>query len=880
MELLERAEALSGAREALVRAQAGHGGVLLVSGEAGIGKSSLIAALQADAARLPRLRLLAGGCEDLHSAQPLGPLHEMARELARAGQSELQELLARDAPAPEVFAAVLDLLDTPHVATLLVLEDLHWADEATLDLVKHLGRRVARLPVLLLLSYRDDEFGADHPLVRVLGDLPTAGHRQLALAPLSAAAVERLCMAAGRPGAAGLHEVTEGNPFFVTEVLASGVADAGVPSSVRDAVHTRIHRLAPEPREVLNALCVVPGSVDLGLVQALLPGQSAAVDACVARGLLVVRSGALAFRHELARRAVLDLLAPMQRRARHGAVLDALLAPGMPSAPLASLAHHAGEAGDRVRLLEFAPAAATQAAAIGAHRQAALLLSAALRVADAAPPAQQAQLHESWSYEAGLALRIDADVIAARHRAIELWRGLGRVDKVGLNLRWLSRLHWYQGDAALAERYAAEAVEVLQAREPGPELAWAYATRAQLHMLQDHFERAKLWGERAIDLASRLGEREALCHALNTVGTAEVFAGFAEGSAKLDRSLEIAREDGFHEQAARVFCNTAEHAVVFKDFTRAEAWLAEGIAFDRRYDLDAWTPYLVGWQAQLRLEQGRYAEALAIAEEVLAGPRLSAIMKLPALTVRACVQLRRGDPAAAASLDEALAIAWHTEESHRILPLLLARAEGLWLAGDAAAGAAELRRLAGRPELGANPWSAGAFAAWCRRCGEAPAALPEHIALPWALELQGRPGEAAAAWAELGLPFEAAMARLQQALLGDDADAALTEGAQTLARIGAQPALARVQALARELGLPLARRRGPYTRARAHPRGLTGREQEVLALLAQGLANADIGSQLGLGPRTVEHHVSAVLAKLGAEGRAQAIAMAWRDRLV
>ncbi len=871
MRLLERGDALDQAAEALARARAGRGSVLLLSGEAGLGKSSLIAELLRTL-QGSRLRVLQGGCEDLHAPRPLGPVHE----IARGGLAGVQALLGRHQPAAEVAAALLAALDVPHQPTLLVVEDLHWADDATLDLLKHLGRRIARLPVLLLLSYRDDELGPEHPLNRLLGDLPAEACVRLALAPLSAQAVAQLCAQAGRP-AAGLHEATGGNPFFVTEVLASGVdgAHTGVPTTVREAVHTRVQRLAAGPREVLQALCVVPGSVSLALAHALLPGRAEALDACLSSGLLLAREGALAFRHELARRAVQDLLAPMQRRARHAAVLAALRAGG-PASP-ARLAHHAAEAGDIAQVLAFAPLAARQAAATGAHRQAALQLAAALAVADQAPAELQAQLQESWSYEAALALRIDAAVIAARHRAIALWRGLGRVEKVGLNLRWLSRLHWYQGEAELAERYAAEAVELLQAHAPGPELAWAYATRAQLHMLQDRLEPALLWGERAIALATRLGEREVLCHVLNTVGTAELFAGRAQGEARLERSLELARQCGFHEQAARVYSNRAEHAVVFKDFAQAERWLSEGIAFDRRFDLDAWTPYLMGWQAQLRLEQGRYAEAQALADEVLALPRLSAIMKLPALTVQAWVALRCGHPGAGELADEALGVAQATQELHRILPLLLARAEAAWLAGDSEAGRLLLQPLLGRPELAANPWTGGAFAVWLARCG-GPAEQGACRAAPWALELAGQHEAAALAWTGLGLPFESALARLQQARAGREPAAALEAAVQGLMPLGAQPALERVQRLARELGLSL--RRGPYAAAREHPRGLTAREQQVLALLAEGLGNADIATRLGLGRRTVEHHVSAVLAKLGAQGRSQAVAMAWRDRLI
>lgn len=883
MDLLEREDSLRIAVDVIERARQGQGGILLVAGEAGIGKSSLIECL---VARLDRAqRLLQGGCEDLFSPRPLGPL----RDIAVAQRGALLQLMDGGASADIVFSAFFDLLNTSAVSSIVVFEDVHWADEATLDLIKYLARRIARLPVVLLLSYRDDEIAPEHPLRQVLGDLPTSHLTRLALHPLSATAVADMAARAGR-SPNGLHAATGGNPFYVTEVLASGLADAqhGVPSTVRDAVHTRLARLSATQREALDALCAAPGRVDLWLAQALLaPAGMDGIDGCIGRGILVAHDGTLAFRHELARRATIDALSPMQRQARHARLLAALSAPpaGVGPAPLSRLVHHAAEAGDAARVLELAPRAAREAAAVGAHREAALQLGAALRFADSAPADLRAQLHESWSYEAGLSLAIDAQVIDARHQAIALWRRLGRIDKVGHNLRWLSRLHWYQGDSVRAERYAEEAVTTLEPLPPGPELAWAYSVRSQLYMLQDRTDLAVQWGQRAIALAEQLGEAEILCHALNNVGTAELFAGRPGGRRKLEQSLALALEGGFHEQAARVYTNASEHAVVFKDYARAEHWLAEGIAFDRQHDLDAWTHYLVGWLAQLRLEQGRLDEAERIAQEVLATPRLTAVMRLPALTVLARVHMRRGEPDASRLLSEALAIALPTGEVQRIAPVVTAMAEESWLRGEPAACLAALTRLDGQPGAGVNAWEAGEIAAWRSRAGETAVAVPPHAAQPWLLELQGDPVAAAQAWLALGPPNEAALALLQAAHLcpRDNAAPLLTQALEILEKIDARLAAARVRTLSRQWGLHRelpSRKRGPYSRTREHPRGLSAREQQVLGLLAHGLSNGDIALQLGVAQRTVEHHVSAVLSKLSTDDRANAVTVARMEGLL
>ena len=879
MPLLEREPALRVACNAIERAKQGHGSTLLISGEPGIGKSTLIEHVITNLAH--GQRVLKGGCEDLPSPRPLGPLEDIA--LAHA--PHLYQAMRNAASADAVFSAFLDLLSSATNGTLVVFEDLHWADQATLDLVKYLARRIARLPVVLLLSFRDDELGAKHPLRQLLNDLPPWSVTRVPLQPLSATAVAELAARAGRPHT-GLHEATGGNPFYVTEVLASGVVDAqrGVPSTVRDAVQTRLSRLSKAQREVLEALCVVPGRVEPALARALAPSTTQAIDECLARGVLVAHDGALAFRHELARRALLDTLTPARRQARHERVLELLSAApnALAPPPLSRLMHHATEAGNSARVLELAPTAAREAAAVGAHREAALHLAAALRFADQAPLALRAQLYESWSYEAGLSLAIDAQVIDARHQAIALWRQVGRLDKVGLNLRWLSRLHWYQGERVLAERYAAQAVTTLEPLPPGPELAWAYSVRSQFYMLQDRTDQAVHWGERACALAEQLGESEVLCHALNNVGTAELFAGRPGGQGKLERSLALALAGGFHEQAARVYTNVSEHAVVFKDFARAERWLAEGIAFDRQHDLDAWTHYLVGWQAQLRLEQGRLDDAERIAREVLATPRLTSVMRLPALSVLARVRVRRGEADAAQLLEEALAIALPTGEVQRIAPVVTAMAEAAWLRGDAPACLDALRHLERQPGAGVNAWEAGEVAAWRRRAGQRGQPVPLHAAAPWRLELDGDPSAAARAWLALGAPNEAVLALLQAAISGprESASKVLAQALEIADSIEARVAAARARGLAHEWGLVVdlphrhqrPRIHAPHSTER--PRSLSAREQQVLGQLAKGLNDAEIASLLGVALRTAEHHVSAVLHKLGAANRGDAVRVA------
>jgi DNA-binding CsgD family transcriptional regulator len=870
--LLEREAPLEALLAGTRRAAAGHGSIALLEGEAGIGKTSL---LREFAGRVDvGCRVLWGWCEALFTPRPLGPLQDMVQSL----DPRVGDLLDESAPPERLFPALLKALQEATGTSVLVFEDVHWADNATLDLVRYLGRRVPLLRTMLVLTLRGDEIGAEHPLPHALGDLPSGSVTRITLAPLSPSAVAALAEQTGRSGAE-LYRITEGNPFFVTELLASSEAEpARVPKSIRDAVWSRLARLTDAERDVLEAMSIVPGSVEPWLIPILLDGEAEAlVDRCVSRGLLRRdEHGAMTFRHELARQATLDRLPPTRQRSLHAKVEAAIAA--RPAAPASALlsrrVHHAAGADDGARVLELVPQAAPHAARLGAHREAAAHLATALRYVAAAPPALAAQLHEDWAYEAGLSLHNYDAVIAARHRAIAIWRELGRIDKVGLNLRWLSRLHWRRGEAEQAEHFANEAVRELESMPPGHELAMAYSTRAQLQMLHYHFDQAIEWGLRAIALADRLGEVETRIHALNNVGTALLFSDRPGGRERMEESLALALAHGFHDHAARAYTNFAEYAVVFKDFALAERLLAEGIAFASWHDLDSAAQYLLGRQAQLRMEQSRFREAETIANGVMNLERLPLVMHLPALTVLGRVRVRLGDPSGPALLQQALREGQATGEPQRILPVRLAMVEAAWLTEDVAAGREQLSALAAMRIADFHPWDIGELAVWWRRCGM-PTVLPmpaTRIPSPRSAELRGDPAAAAEEWSRLGLPYEAALALMQ--VRGAEARTALTQALNSLEEIEARAAAALARTLAQRAGiaghLPKPRR-GPYAAARRHPLGLTPNEQKVLALIAQGLTNKEVARRLSRSPRTVEHQFSAVLGKLNATNRMEVV---------
>ncbi|MGH3478732.1 MAG: AAA family ATPase, partial [Nocardioidaceae bacterium] len=348
--LLEREPALDVLRAAVAEAAAGHGSTVLLTGEAGIGKTSVIRAFLAGLDH--RVRVLAGACDDLLAPRTLGPL----RDAARGSCGPLERALVGPQPGDTVFGAIVEEL-TGTAPTVVVVEDVHWADDATLDVLRYLSRRLAGLRAILVLTFRDVEVDAAHPLQGLLGALAGAPVHRVPLLPLSAAAVGALCAGTDRDGAA-MYGLTGGNPFYVTEALAAP-PDA-VPTTITDTVLARLCRLSPDCRSALEQLSVTPTRVALELVEELLGGLLDALAEAEDHGIIEVGVDGIAFRHELARRAVEHSLPAIRRRTLHRVMVRALRAqrPSDLSQPdLARLVHHAVAAADAATVAEYAPRA-------------------------------------------------------------------------------------------------------------------------------------------------------------------------------------------------------------------------------------------------------------------------------------------------------------------------------------------------------------------------------------------------------------------------------------------------------------------------------------------------------------------------------------------
>jgi DNA-binding CsgD family transcriptional regulator/energy-coupling factor transporter ATP-binding protein EcfA2 len=843
--VLERESQLAALVSYADEARAGNGRMVLVSGEAGIGKSTLVEALEA---LLPDAAWWWGACDDLSTPRALGPLSDIALQAGGA----LRAACDAGAPRDARFDAFLHALHEGPQLRVVVIEDLHWADEATMDMLRFLGRRVRSARALVLVTYRDDALDPDEPLRVALGDLAThRTTRRVALGPLSEQAVRELA-ANTDVEPAELYRLTGGSPFFVTEVLAAG--GSGMPSSARDVVLARAAGLSPESRNVLDHAAVIGTRVAPALLRAASGGSAVALDELVASGILVGDGDELRFRHEIARQAVLTEVAAHRAAELHQAILDALVEAGCRDD--ARLAFHADTAGDVDRVLEHAPRAARAAAAVSSHREAAAQFERAVRHAGATELGTRGRLYDELADELALVERWD-DAATTRQAAVEYWRAAGDRLREGASETRLGTIMWRlcRGPECIAAGRRAR--ELLEPLGPTEELGDLYASGADA---DNDADLLSVYINRAADLAVELGIPNLRVRALN--GVAYLAAcRLGDYETPLREALALSLEHDMQQQAGMSYANLTEYYASSFRLAEAEPLFLEALAYCDEHDVSTFGNCVRGHYALALLDQGRWDDALREAHEVLA-TRASPINRLTSLITAGMVNARRGLPAADDFLAEAEAVATGVDETPWVAMAQLALTEADWLAGGADGARARLAAL--RPRLTRlEVKETAAVIAWERRLGVWRGDVPAVV--PYAVQVSGPPRRAAQAWDALGLPYHAALA------LGDsDDDAELREAVSRLDPLS-PPAARIVRRRMRDRGLR-AIPSGARSSTRSDPQGLTRREREVLGLVRDNLTNEQIAQRLVISVKTVDHHVSAVLAKLGVASRRDAAA--------
>jgi DNA-binding CsgD family transcriptional regulator len=462
--------------------------------------------------------------------------------------------------------------------------------------------------------------------------------------------------------------------------------------------------------------------------------------------------------------------------------------------------------------------------------------------------------------------------------AVENFRAAGDQAKESAAFGELSNARLCLGDADGSDQAARQGILVLERAGAIPpaspithELTMAYALMASVCMNGEDAEGTYEFGTRAITLAEQSDDVSALAHALNSVGTLEMLEGKREGRLKLERSISLARAAQLDEDVCRGYGNMLWAISRVRLHSEIEDVTQEAVDYCVGRGLVLWERYYTAFRSRFALDRGDYETAARLAGEILNDPSLEGarLARVPALPVLGLARARRGDPEYSAPLDEASMRAAQNPWLQITAPVAAARAEAAWLYGRSETVQVETEatlRVARRQRVA---WVVGELACWRWRAGVS-GPETEGAAEPYALEMSGNWLEASEFWTRRCCPYEAALA-----LASSNEPQAMRRALAELQRLGARPAANIVARRMRDLGIRhLAR--GPRPSTRSNVAHLTGRQIEILDLLGEGLRNAEIAERLSVSSRTVDHHVSAILDKLDARSRSEAIQRASR----
>ncbi|CAN5458199.1 AAA family ATPase [soil metagenome] len=856
MTLTEREHELDQLAARAAAAHGGRGGAVMVCGESGAGKTSFVEAVANRYIERfgDRCRVLWGACDPLSTPRPLGPLHDLAHEFSTA----THDLLGNGEQPYDIFASVFaDLKTRP---SILVLDDLHWADQGTIDLLRFLLRRARNTQLLTIGIARDDEVGVTHPLRGLLGDVARSPHAHcLILPPLSVQAVSTL-VGDRDVDPIWLHRMTGGNAFFVCEMLDHSHEGAELPTTVRDAILARTANLDVAAWDLLNLLTCAPGSIPDHLLAAL----GVTVDALrtLDDAKLIKRDArGLTFRHDLCRRAVTSVIPPGAEPTLHRRFIDAHHT--VSNTDPAVLTHHALGAGDAALITSAGVDAGRAAARSGAHTQACEFFEIALAHGNPQSGAVAAELLELLAAEYYLTDRLD-DAIVACGRAMGIRQELGAPLQVSADHHSLAVYQWYNGNRALADDHVAEAITVL---DGGPceqpalvLLGHAFCMQAFLAVQSSRLDHARQLVTRAREIASAAAD-PTLTVRVRLIG---YYCDIAAGDDVVrDDLLAVLAAGPRHidETYSGGYTNLTYFDVEQRRLGVAAELLETSIPLMIEHDLPICRVVQLGSRSRLNLLVGDWDDALADADAVLDSPSAPLARTWP-LLIRGVVSLRRtGDDAG--GIDEAWRLACRFGELVRVLPAAAAIVERSWLTGTVDPRVDECRSLLDSAPVTGLEWARGELAMWLRRLDATVAA--DGMAEPYRLLADGRYEAAADAFHRRSTPYDAALA------LVDSGDPKLARrGLDVLDRLGADAVAAKVRFDLRAAGtqtVPAPRR----ATTRANPAGLTTRQVEVLRLLDDGLTNAELAERLYLSVKTVDHHVSAILAKLDVTKRRDAV---------
>jgi DNA-binding CsgD family transcriptional regulator len=857
MVLIEREELLNSLQTKFESISGGDGHCVLLSGEAGIGKTSLIKAFCQE--KKNESKIYHGTCDALFTPRPLAPIYDIIWQIR--GDNDLDTT-----DRSVLFSQLFHEIEVQQETTLIVIEDIHWADEATLDFIKFFARRISRIHCLFILTYRDNEILDNHPLRNVLGQLPPDSFTRLQLSPLSRQAVEKMAEERGYKGE-DVFSISGGNPFYVTEILAS--YSPGVPDNIKDSILSVYHQQEKGTKNAWEICSVIPEGLEINRFAKIKSNWDAEMDHCFALKIIVVKNNRVIFKHELYRRTIEGSLSPFKRIELNKTMLDLFLDSFEEEGEIERIVHYAKNANENKLVVKYAPIAARQAASVGAHIEASKLFLTAVEYSDGNDVDQMVEFYESYAYECYLTNQIK-DAIIYEGKALKIWQKKNEIVRAGNSLRFLSRLWWFDGNREEAEKYGKQAIEILVSQPASKAKAMAYSNMSQLKMLSDETAECIEWGNKAIEMAKEIKDDEILCHAMNNVGSVlwKVKSSKEKGKEMLFESLDIALKNSFHEHAARSYSNIASNYLLLKEYDLASQVLEEGISYCEERNLDSSKNYKLYLKAKIFFDTGNWQQSSLIIENLLLNPSQIGSVKIGALAVLAIIKLRKGEDDALVYLNEAKLLAIKTKEHHRIIPVMIAELEYEWLTGKKRMTEEELKLSIELIQKVNNDILNTEFVFWLQKTRKKDLGLPKMYE-PYKLLKEGKIKSAVKFWETTGCPFEKAFALFE----GNEDD--MKTALLIFQQIGANAVYEKIKMEMRASGIKKIPR-GLRESTKTNPAQLTNRELDVLHLLQKGIQNKEIAGTLFISPKTADHHISNILFKLDVNTRSKAVTEAVR----
>jgi DNA-binding CsgD family transcriptional regulator len=864
MELIERTGFLNTLSAKFRSVKDGEGHCILLSGEAGIGKTSVVKEFCNEVRE--DCKIFQGSCDALFTPRPLAPLYDIAWQI----RSDLFENSSEAADRAVLFTRIFYELGSQKGPTLVVFEDIHWADEATLDFIKFLARRITRIHCLFILTYRDDDVHFQHPLRNVIGHLAPDSFTRIQLTPLSRPAVEKMAAEKGYNGE-NVYTISGGNPFYVNEILAS--YSPGVPDNIKDSVLSVYNRQQGNTKSIWEILSVIPTGLEIKYLEKIAPAYLNALEICLGANILNLKQDHIFFKHELYRRTIESALSPLVRVELNKKVLDLFLEKSDQILPIERIIHHAKNANEHDIVVQYAPVAAGRAAALGAHIEASRLYLTAIEFYEGKDRDILIRFYESYAYECYLTIGMK-EAIIYQTRALNLQKEKQDIENIGNSLRFLSRLWWCEGNRKKAEFYGNQSIEVLTDQPSSRAKALAFSNMSQLKMLSDEFDDCIFWGEQAIAIAKELTDEETLSHALNNVGSvkAMVPALRGEGFALIKQSLEISLKNSFHEHVARAYTNLEHIGFKVKDFEFAREMLEAGIQYSEERDLNSWTEYMLADKAKMFLQQGHWDEAFSIATELNKNDDQAQILRFTAFMVVTIINMRKGDRNIVPRLTEARERAFEAGELTRIIPALSALLEYEWITGTRQVSDEALKTTLDMITRMGNIYDNSEFAFWLFKSRKQHVPFQEFYP-GYQADTRASAMKAAALWEKLGCPYEQALTLFE----GTETDK--RKAINIVHRLGATVVFERMKMEMRNSGIKRIPR-GIRASTRSNAALLTERELDVLKLLQEGMQNKEIASALFISAKTVDHHITSIFFKLDVNSRVKAVQKAGQLKIL